>query len=692
MAENLTPQVKAHPLISQWVSFDAEGGVHVLSGRVELGQGIATALTQIAADELDVPISAIRLTQGHTGISPAEGATVGSLSVSFGGLSVRLASSAARVVFLDHAAGLLQALPAELEVAEGLFLKNGLDTGLSYAELAQAVDLEQPIADFAAPKAATKRQFAGTSLPRIDLAARLGGAPFLHDMTLDGMLHGRVVQPPFLEAELGDLDGITLAPGAELVRDGRFIAVVAEREYTAVQEAARLADIIPWEGVRPALAHPIEELDGDIKESETIISTGDPTAGGTEISLTLTKPVLSHGSIGPSCSLATWNGGNLKIWAHSQNVFALRGSLSRVLGVSPEHVEVIFAPGAGCYGHNSSDDAALDAALMSRLSGRPVRALWTRRNEFQHAPLSPAMKTRVTARLNGDGNIVAYDALVISPPHSTRPGGAEQPNVRSSQFLSNPIPMGPGDDAPQPQGGADRNATPGYNFPAVHVVRSRPEVVPYRYSAMRSLGAFNNTIALELLMEECAEAAGVDSIDYRLAHLDDPRAAEVIRKVHDMAGDWSEMEGTGYGLGYSRYKNSSGYLACIARVEVADEVRVTDVWSAGDIGEVINPDGTINQIDGGTLQAISWTLKEEIAFSGGVNLTEGWDDYPILPFSEVPRMHTKLIDRPDAPLLGAGEISSGPAGAAVVIAVRAALGVTPDRLPLTRHALVSMLS
>jgi nicotinate dehydrogenase subunit B len=254
------------------------------------------------------------------------------------------------------------------------------------------------------------------------------------------------------------------------------------------------------------------------------------------------------------------------------------------------------------------------------------------------------------------------------------------------------MPMGPGNDAPQPMGGADRNAVPGYDIPAVRVVRNRPTVVPYRASAMRGLGAFTNVIALESLMESCAEAAGMDAIEYRLAHLTDPRAIAVIETLRDMVGPRDNADGVGYGFGYARYKNSAGYLGCIARVVVEAEVRVSDVWSAGDVGEVINPDGTINQIEGGIVQAISWALKEEVHFAGGQNLTESWDDYPILKFSEVPNMQTRLIGPQDAMPLGAGEISSGPAGAAVVNAVRNVLGVVPNRLPLSRHALVTMLS
>ena len=686
---NIPPPLATFPLVSQWITFSADG-VGVLSGRVELGQGITTALIQIAADELDVPVAAIRMTQGHTGLSPAEGPTVGSLSVTFGGQAVRLAASAARMLMLKHAAGLLQSQVADLSVQDGLILKAGLDTGLSYAGLADAVDLAQPAMDHAAPKSADQRRVAGTSVPRVDLEARLLGGYLLHDLELPGMWHGRVIQPPALNATLR---AVPSAPqGVELVREGQFLAVVAAQEYTALAAARKLAEQVDW--VMPPVVgvHPIDGLDGAIAESETLYDSPDLGAGVTEISVSVTKPVIAHASIGPSCAVAQWEGDALTVWAHSQNVFALRTSLGQVLGHPAEKITVIFVPGAGCYGHNSSDDVALDAALMARATGRPVRALWQRQDEFLHAPFNPAMRTRMTARLDAAGRIVSFEAQVTSQPHSTRPVGPDEPNLRAQQFLPDAMPMGPGNDAPQPQGGADRNAVPGYAIPAVRVVRERPTFVPYRHSAMRGLGAFTNVIALEQLMERCAEAAGQDSVAYRLAHLDDPRARAVIEAAVAMVGPKDSAEGVGYGLGYARYKNSAGYMACIARVVVGDGVRVTDIWSAADVGEAISPDGTINQLEGGIVQAVSWALKEEVGFSGGQNLTQSWEDYPILRFSEVPRLHTRLIGPQDAAPLGAGEISSGPAGAAVVNAVRAALGANPDRLPLTRQALVTLLS
>lgn len=686
------PPLQAFPLVSDWLSFDDAGQVHLLSGRVELGQGISTALIQMAAEELDLAMDRIRLTQGHTEVSPAEGPTVGSLSVSFGGQAIRLASSAARNLMLTHAAGLLQATANDLSVRDGEILRDEVETGLSYAKLGANVDLSVPALDHADPKRPEDRKLTGTPAPRVDLAARFSSNFLLHDLERDGMCHGRVIQPPSLEAKAGDLTGVELSDGAVLVREGQFLAVAAAQEYTALQEARRLADLIDWTMPAVPTTHPLDGLNGEIATRETLYGSDDIGDGEQEIRLSITKPPLSHGSIGPSCAVAEWHGDELTVWAHSQNVFALKASLAQVLDHPAERITVIFVPGAGCYGHNSSDDVALDAALMARNVGRPVRALWQRQDEFLHGPLNPAMTTQVTARLDKAGRVASYAALVTSPPHSTRPAGPQEPNLRAQQFLTHAMPMGPGNDAPQPQGGADRNAVPGYAFPAVQVVRQRPKYVPYRHSAMRGLGAFTNVIALESLMESCAAAAGQDSIAYRLEHLVDPRGKDVIERARDMSGPWNRADNVGFGLAYAQYKNMAGYIACVARVVVGDEVRVTDVWSAADVGEAINPDGTINQIEGGIVQAISWTLKEEVSFSGGQNVTQNWDDYPILRFSEVPELHTELIGPQDAPPLGAGEISSGPAGAAVVNAVRQVLGVAPDKLPLTRHALVTLLS
>lgn len=682
--------LQAFPRISQWLEFSPSGRVHLKSGRVELGQGIATALTQIAAEELDLPVTAFDLTLGHTEVSPGEGPTVGSMSVSFGGQSVRMVASAARVVFLEHAAQMLKTMPHVLSVLEGAILKDGIQTGLSYKSLAAEVNLDVDAAPISAPKPAALRTVAGTSVARVDLAARMGSGYLVHDMQLPSMLHGRVIQPPSLTAEFKRLPAVK--PPAWLVQNGRFLAVVAEDEYTALQEANRIAAEIDWHDDGPVQMHPVEGLDDDIRESEILYDAETLDLGSREVSLSVTKPVLSHGSIGPSCAVAQWQGEDLTVWAHSQNVVALRASLARVLQIDIVRITVIFAPGSGCYGHNSSDDVALDAALMAQGAGAPVRALWQREDEFLHAPLSPAMRTHVIARLDDAGKIVSYHAHVISPTHSTRPGGADEPNLRAQQFLLNAMPMGPGNDAPPPQGGADRNAYPGYVLGPVGVLRSRPMHVPYRHSAMRGLGAFTNVIAIEALMETCAEIAGQDSTLYRLAHLADPRARAVTQQARAMSGDWQSSDSVGYGLGYARYKYSAGYTACVARIEVDGEVHLTDVWTVADVGEAVNPDGTINQIEGGIVQSIGWVLKEEITFSGGKNLTRSWEDYSILRFSEVPRMLTKLIGPQEDVPLGAGEISVGPAGAAVVNAVRQVFGVTPTRLPLNRHNLMSLLS
>lgn len=689
---SVPPPLGDFPLVSQWIAFSSDGHVDVLSGRVELGQGITTALTQIAADELDVPTTAIRLTQGHTGLSPAEGPTVGSLSVTFGGQSIRIAASAARALMLEHAARILQTTAQDLTVREGEIIKDGLETGVTYAGLADKVDLAVPAVEHGVPKPASERNISGSSTQRVDLLDRLSDGYLLHDMTLPGMWHGRVIQPPALDATLPDLGEKALPDGAQLIREGQFLAVAAPDEYIALRAARRMQADLGWTVPAPSTVHPVDGLDGDIAESETLYDSDRLAAGVTEVSVSITKPALSHGSIGPSCAVAAWQGEKLTVWAHSQNVFALKASLAAILDQPADRITVIFKPGAGCYGHNSSDDVALDAALLARAIRRPVRVLWQRQDEFLHAPIAPAMRTDLTARLDGTGRIVSYDARVISPPHSTRPGGAAEPNLRAQQFLPAPIPMGPGNDAPQPQGGADRNAVPGYRIPAVRVVRTRPKDVPYRHSAMRGLGAFTNVIALEQLMECCATKAGQDSIEYRIAHLDDPRAIAVIEAARDLAGPREKSEEIGYGFGYARYKNSAGYMACMARIVVGDAVQVTDVWSAADVGEAINPDGTINQLEGGIVQALSWALMEEVPFSGGQRICENWDDYPIFRFTDIPRMHTTLIGPQDAAPLGAGEISSGPAGAAVVNAVRDALGLVPDRLPLNRHRLLELLS
>jgi CO/xanthine dehydrogenase Mo-binding subunit len=347
---------------------------------------------------------------------------------------------------------------------------------------------------------------------------------------------------------------------------------------------------------------------------------------------------------------------------------------------------VAHVEGAGCYGHNGADDVALDAALLARAAGgRPVRVVWSRADELAWAPFGPAMAIALEADVDAAGEVLAWRHDLWSNGHSTRPGRAATPTLLAASHLERPFDRLLAINPPLPAGGADRNAIPLYDFPAQRVVNHRLLSMPLRASALRSLGAFANVFAIESFVDELAHARAEDPVAWRLRHLSDPRARAVVEAVARRAGwtGWQRRENRGHGIGFAKYKNLGAYCAVVAEIEAEREIRVHRLVVAVDVGLVINPDGVANQIEGGAIQAASWTLKEAVRFDLARVTSAAWEDYPILKFSEVPVVEVEIVSRPDAPWVGAGEAAQGPTAAAIANAVYDALGVRVRDLPIT---------
>lgn len=701
MAPKLPPPLADAPLLGDWVRIDDAGRITFLSGRVELGQGALTALLQMAADELGADPVEVSIQGARTDCTPNEGFTAGSVSISIGGQALRWAASALRRSILVAGAERLSAPVEDLDISAGHLVLNGKPTGVTLAEIVTQVDLSAPIADIARPKPTAERWRQVREIPRIDLRDRAVGAPFVHDMSTPDMLFGAPVHPPHISWPLVelDLDALRARNGiVDVVRDGSFVGVIATTQLAAARAAEWARASGRWEGERREYGDPVDVIARSEAEAVTVFETGETARNdGRWFEMTLDRPYLFHASIGPAAAVARWNGDDVTVWTQSQGVFQLRKAISLALGLPESRICAIHRPGAGCYGHNGADDAAFDAVLMARaVPGRPVKVVWSRADEFSSAPMGPGMSTTVRALLAPDERIRAMDVTINSAPHANRPGSNGTPNLRAAAYLENPVFPALSTDLPLARGGgADRNAVPTYGIENVKVRKRLVHDLPYRTSSLRSLGAFTNVLAIESLMDDIAISLGETPFVFRLRHLDDPRAVEVLERLDDETRQIREDtrdEGTGWGIGYARYKEKGGYCAVMARVEVEDEVRVTDVVSVADIGEVVTPDGAMNQIEGGIVQSISWTLKEAARFDGAAVASESWLDYPILRFSEVPRIRVQLIERPDESPLGAGEISQGPAAAAVANAVRAAVGVRVTRLPITREAVIAALS
>jgi nicotinate dehydrogenase subunit B len=701
----LPPAFADNPRLDQWVRFAAPGQVTVATGKVEIGQGILTAMRQIAAEELDIAPARILLCSGDTDLTPNEGYTSGSQSIQYGGVALRLACAEVRALFLDRAAGRLGCSPTDLAVRDGAILREGTPTGEDYWSLAAAVDLTRPATGRASIKEAGARHIVGHDLPRVDLAAKLFGEPvFVHDMAQDGMVHARIVRQPRREATIAAVDEAALhraAKGApiELFRRGNFLAIVGADE-TAVEAVAAVApNHVAWDGLDRL--NPFQEEARWLLQQPSIDRTyGAPVPEGqastqNRYEATATRMHLAHAAIAPSCALALFEGGRLRVWTHSQGVFPLREALARTLKLDPALISVSHVQGPGCYGHNGADDAAADAAVIAfHRPGVPVRVRWRREEEFGFEPVSPAMVVTVKAALDAAGRPADWTTEIWSGRHSSRPGRGA--TLLADEALPDPPPPAPAADPPESGGGGGtRNGEPLYDFAAKRIVHHLIAETPVRTSSLRGLGATLNVFAIEGALDELAERAGVDPVAYRLSLLSDMRARAVIECVARMSG-WREGSpagsGRGRGIGFARYKNRAAYAAVVAEVEVEESVRLLSVWCAADAGLVINPDGAKNQLEGNIIQAASWALKEGVRLDESGIGSRDWETYPVLRFSEVPEVSVALVN-PAADLLplGIGEAAGGPTAAAIGNAVAQALGTRLRDLPLTRERVMAAL-
>jgi nicotinate dehydrogenase subunit B len=684
--------------LGQWLRVRPDGVVEMFSGKVEIGQGILTALAQIVADGLGVPFDRIRPVAASTAHSPNEAITSGSLSVQDSGSALRQVCAEVRSIYLQAAAARLGSPADQLVIDRGDIVgPNGDRT--SYWDLADDALLDRdatglPVA-VAAPNAATQR---------IDLPDKVFGRPrYIHDLDLPGLVHGRILRPVASHARLRSVDQarVLACEGViAVVRDGSLLGVLAETERQAEQALAALGDAAAWDMADGALPDQ-DALPAWLRtqpiESKVVAYKHDPSLGANQpqVSRTLrtsfAKPFLAHASIAPSCALARFDGATLEVWTHSQGIYNLRTDLALAFGLHADAIIVQHVEGAGCYGHNPADDAAFDAAWLARAAGGcPVRVQWTRSDELAWAPFSPAMAVDLEADLDASGAIVGWRHTVWSNGHSTRPGRATSPALLGSWHMDPPFERQPAINAPLAAGGgAERNAVPSYDFPAWQVVNNRVLSMPLRSSAMRALGAFANVFAVEQLMDELAYANGSDPVAYRLRHLADTRARAVIALAVARSG-WAgeKLADHGRGLGFARYKNTGAYCAVVAEIEAAAEIRVKRLTIAVDVGLAVNADGVANQIEGGAIQATSWILKEVVRFDRNRITSDTWDTYPILRFSDVPAVDVHIVPSTQ-PSVGAGEGSVGPTAGAIANAVFDALGVRVRQMPLSAEHVIA---
>jgi nicotinate dehydrogenase subunit B len=633
------------------ITVNPDGSVQLFMGKVELGQGIGTALAQIAADEIGVAFEKVRLVTVDTDYSPDESYTFSSISIQQSGPKVREAAAKARE-YLDRSA-----------------------------------------TDFS--------PVVGQSVQRLDIPGKVfGDECFIQDFRLDGMHHARVLRPPAERASLKSIDSdrVLNMPGVlKIVRDGNFVAVIAEREGQARAAAVALKARLEW-----TLPEDLPETDKvhdwlmqAESRSEEIAAKGTIAFSGSESSTyraTYTRPYQAHASISPSAAVALYDDSKLNVWSHAQGMFPLRAAIAFTLGLDPASVRCVHMEASGCYGHNGADDAACDAAVLAMsVPGTPVRLQWERSDEFLWEPLGPAMQIEVQATLDASGRISNWQYDLWSCPHASRPRGNESAgHLIYAQHKADPLPDPLPLSIPQPSGGSDRNSVPLYAIENLQVNKHFVTDIPIRGSSLRGLGAYGNVFAIESFMDELADISGVDPFVFRERHLEDSRALEVLQRLKK-AVHWDERPepetGLGWGVAFARFKNLSSYLGIVMQLRVDPEtnsIALIKATAVCDAGLVVNPDGLTAQIEGGIIQSSSWTLMERVAFSSKERESRDWNSYPIMRFDEVPEVEVILIDRPNEKSLGVGETAQGPTAAAIANAVSHATGKRLRQLPLTR--------
>lgn len=686
------------PAVGDWLRLRPDGVFELRAGRVELGQGIRSTLELIAAAHLGVEPE--QVVQGVTATDrvPDEGYTSASLSTEEGGLAVAAAATGMRRLLLEAASDMLGMPSTALRLGpSGAHAVDDPSRSVGFTALAALLPAEATIDEADVPDWTELAAFTAAP-PRRDLAAKLTGAPaYVHDLDLPGMLHARAFLPPSLGARPAglDLEAARAVDGVvDVIADGDLIIVIAEKETQAIQGIGRLARGVDWQG-GTTTPGPVEDLlrglephpfpgrsEGDVDD---VIARAE--SEGAVRRATYTRAYQAHGAMAGSAAVAVEDADGLRVWTHSQGIHPLRRELATLLALDVDRITVEHQDGPGCYGFNGADDAAAYAAIAARaVPGRPVRFQFTIQDEFGWEPYGPAMLADLTGAVSPDGRIAAWRHRTITDIHSVRPEGSG--DRLSPAWLR-------ADAAPRPWTGPAesgiRNARPLYSTSTLHVVADHVRG-PLRTGALRSLGSHLNVFAMESFVDELAEAAGTDPLEFRLAHLDDPRARRVLEVAAERAG-WQPHvgpSGRGQGIAVARYKDSKAYVGLVAEVTVDPEsgsLAVTRFTLAADAGLVINESGLRNQLEGGLLQGLSRTLHEGLTLGRQGVVERDWTTYPVLRFHDVPEIDVVLIRGAGTRPLGAGESSTPAVAPAVANAVDDALGIRLRALPFGPDAL-----
>jgi CO/xanthine dehydrogenase Mo-binding subunit len=679
--------------VDGFLAIDSLGRVTVYSGKVDLGTGLQTAMTQIAAEELSVPLDRVTVIQGDTALTPDQGITWGSLSIQNGGMQIRQAAATAREALLSQVARAQGLAKEALTVKDGVIVPTSGGKGWSYAELVGGRKLELKLDAKALLKDPKDYAIVGTPVARLDIPDKVTGRfSYMQDFRVDGMIHARVIRPRGVKAALltwSDAKARKIPGYLGAVRKENFLAVLGRNEWAAIKASRALETTwSDWHGL-PEEAKLWEYVRGArVVNDEDVQKTGDSTAamkaqGARIISATYDFAIHTHGSIGPSCAVARYQDGKLTVWSASQQTHLLRKQLSNMLGMSPEDVRCIYVEGAGCYGRNGHEDAAADAALLAKESGSAVRVQWMREDEHGWDPKGPPTLIDLRAALDEGNRVLAWESEAFLP---------HKPKESAVMLLAAELAGLPHEEAFP--GNIQQSLGIPYTIPNIRATAHWLAETPFRPSWIRTPGRMQNTFANESFVDELAVATGVDPLEFRLRNLNDPRGAELLRRLAALSA-WTPRRppareagavARGRGLSYVKYELYRTYVGAVADVEVEREsgkVRVKKFYVAHDCGQIINPDGLRNQIEGNVVQTTSRTLLEELQFDRSRVTSVDWASYPILRFPDVPEVAIDLIDQPTEKPWGAGEPTSAVVPAAIANAIFDATGARLRSVPFT---------
>lgn len=676
--------------VEGFLRIDHDGSVTLYSGKVDLGTGVRTAMTQIVAEELDVPLAAVTVIEGDTALTPDQGPSSGSNSIQFGGAQIRLAAATARQALLTQAAANFGVDPSDLAITDGVIRSASTGKTIGYGNLVGTRTLSLKVDKTVSTKRPADFKVVGKPIPRLDIPAKVTATfTYMQNFRLPGMLHGRVVRPPGIGATLQSVDETSIQdiPGiVQVVRIGNFLGVVADTEWSAVKAAQQLkTEWSQWSGLPEQAALWDHVRATKVVKDDVTSNTGDVTAalgqGAKHLKATYDFAIHTHGSIGPSCAVAEIRDGQLTCWTASQATHNLRKQLAAMMAMPETNVRCIYIDGSGCYGRNGHEDAAADAALLARATGRPVRMQWMRADEHGWDPKGPPTLIDIEAALDAKGDILAWSSSFFHPQGA---GGNVKMVAADLADLPHETNLSPGN--------VIGNSALPYTLPNVRTVAHRLETTPFRPSWIRTPGRLQNTFANEAFIDELAAAAGADPLEFRLRYLRDPRGTELLKRLAALAHWTTPMStkdaggdiATGRGLSYVMYELVRTYVGVVAEVEVnrrTGEIRARRIFVAQDCGQIINPDGVRNQLEGNMVQTLSRTLKEQVTFDRSNVTSLDWGSYPIITFPEIPEVVIDLIDRPDEPPWGAGEPSAAVVPAAISNAVFNAVGVRLRSVP-----------